>query len=564
MAAMENENQFKTKIYQLSLFFLLFLIIAVPRFVGLEEFVTVDEPDWLRFSANFYYSIARGDFENTVFDYHPGVTTMWVGTAANLIEFPEYRGYGQGLFFDRLEFFDFLESKDADPLRILFWSRLINLSVIVAFLLVCYVLLRTLLGGFFAFWTIAFISSEPFFLGHSRILNHEGMLTVFLVVSILGYCTYFFHERKFMYLMISAVSAGLAFLTKSSAIILFPVILLIVAISLFSKDDPEIERGTKLKTALRSTGVWFLILLFVFIILWPGLWAAPGKMMTEMFGNAFSYALQGERLLVTQELVPENFSVSSNLLSVWIGFLLGGVSLFRNTTEQSHLEKILVVVFAATGLAMIALFAVAQGRNSAHYLLTSYISFNFVAGSGYFWAARKLLKHSVSNRLEYSMLAGILLLQILFFAGQYPYFYTYTNPVMRAILPTGENPNYGYCEGLEKAGAYLSAKPGAEQMKAMSWYPLGCFSYFYSGTTVPLFVVDDLNEKNFVKLQESDYLVIYYAAQTRRNMPANLLAALKNQVPEHSIWLNDIEYVHIYDVQAFPASFFSDLAETLR
>ena len=32
------------------------------------------------------------------------------------------------------------------------------------------------------------------------------------------------------------------------------------------------------------------------------MWVAPGKMLYEVYGNAFSYAFQGARLTVTEEL----------------------------------------------------------------------------------------------------------------------------------------------------------------------------------------------------------------------------------------------------------------------
>lgn len=46
------------------------------RLPGLMQFVTLDEPAWLIFSANFYFALSQGDFTQTVYDYHPAVTTM--------------------------------------------------------------------------------------------------------------------------------------------------------------------------------------------------------------------------------------------------------------------------------------------------------------------------------------------------------------------------------------------------------------------------------------------------------------------------------------------------------
>ena len=71
------------------------------------------------------------------------------------------------------------------------------------------------------------------------------------------------------------------------------------------------ERGFKsaLVDHLKIFGIWFATLVLVYFILWPGMWVAPGKMLYEVYGNAFSYAFQGARLQVTQELQPSQFSI---------------------------------------------------------------------------------------------------------------------------------------------------------------------------------------------------------------------------------------------------------------
>ena len=42
--------------------------------------------------------------------------------------------------------------------------------------------------------------------------------------------------------------------------------------------------------------LWLGVLAAVYFVLWPGMWVAPGKMLQEVFGNAFSYAFEGARL----------------------------------------------------------------------------------------------------------------------------------------------------------------------------------------------------------------------------------------------------------------------------
>ena len=64
---------------------LVVISMILPRIVELNKFTAADEPFWLLVGANYYYAVTHGEFENTVYEYHPAVTTMWIGTAAMLI-----------------------------------------------------------------------------------------------------------------------------------------------------------------------------------------------------------------------------------------------------------------------------------------------------------------------------------------------------------------------------------------------------------------------------------------------------------------------------------------------
>ena len=98
----------------------LIAVIALPRLIGIDRFATIDEPYWLTAGSDFYYALGQRAFANTFYDYHPAVTTMWIITAAMLVYFPQYRGFGQGYFDvykDSLE--RFLLSHGHTPLGLL-------------------------------------------------------------------------------------------------------------------------------------------------------------------------------------------------------------------------------------------------------------------------------------------------------------------------------------------------------------------------------------------------------------------------------------------------------------
>ena len=162
-------------------------LTLVPRLIGIDLFATVDEPYWLTAGSDFYYALGQREFAKTVYDYHPAVTTMWIVTTGMLLYFPQYRGLGQGYFDvykDSLE--QFLLAHGRTPLGLLATARVVQVVVIALLLVLVYVLLRRLLDERTAVVAILLLSFDPFFLGHSRLLNHEALMTVLALVSLLS------------------------------------------------------------------------------------------------------------------------------------------------------------------------------------------------------------------------------------------------------------------------------------------------------------------------------------------------------------------------------------------
>src|SRR5512135_3493717 len=123
------------KAKEIVLVLMLIAITAVPRFVGLGKFTSIDEPFWLRVSGNFYYALGQRQFENTLYEYHPAVTTMWVISAGMLAYFPDYRKLGQG-YLRPGKFDEFMAAQGKSLLQLLIVSRAIQVILIVGLLLV--------------------------------------------------------------------------------------------------------------------------------------------------------------------------------------------------------------------------------------------------------------------------------------------------------------------------------------------------------------------------------------------------------------------------------------------
>ena len=159
---------------------------------------------------------------------------MWIGTAAMLIYFPEYRSIMKGYFQQEKTSFDtYLVEHGKNPLVLLWWARLIQLLLNVFLFIVTFFLLRSLLDEWVALAVLLLTSFAPYLFGQSRMLNHETMVGLFSLIAILAMTAHLFRAAstrlstgpKAWLLFLSAGSAALANLTKSSAIVLLPVML---------------------------------------------------------------------------------------------------------------------------------------------------------------------------------------------------------------------------------------------------------------------------------------------------------------------------------------------------
>jgi len=315
---------------QTEILFYIALVIALlaPRLPALDSFSTLDEPYWLSMGANFYYAIGQREFQNTVYEYQPAVTTMWIVTLAMLIYFPEYRGLGQGyLEFEKGALDPFMLAHGKDPLVLLRDARLIQVLLIAALFLLLYFLLQRLLSKPIAFFAVLFASFDPFFLGQSRLLDHEAMLSLFVMISVLAFYVYLSQGRKNIFLFVSAIAAAFAQLTKSSAIAILIPIGILLLIQIFQQRQNSLIQI--IWDHAKIFILWLFALVLTYFIFWPGMWVAPGKMLYEVYGNAFSYAFQGARLAVTEDLQPAQFSLNNGFSGIWD---LSMVLLWRTTS----------------------------------------------------------------------------------------------------------------------------------------------------------------------------------------------------------------------------------------
>jgi 4-amino-4-deoxy-L-arabinose transferase-like glycosyltransferase len=580
---MEISRQILTDISRRKLlrdsFLILLLTLAfwLPRGFSLDRFVSTDEIAWLVRSANFYYALGQRDFENTFQKYHPGVTTMWVNTFAFLIEYPEYRGWGQGQFESFLEFERFADSKNIDTHGVLITGRSIMVIIHTSLLILGFFMARRLFGFLPALIGFLLLSFEPFTIGLTRLSHLDGLIGTLSILSVLALLVYAFEDQKLIFLIISAVGASLASLTKITGFIVLPglgfiFLFMIIRYRKSHLDDQEQDNKDWLRRTIQHIFTFAVTYLLVYFILWPAMWVDPIERIIDQIIEPWNFLPDVDGLVASS--VKEPSTLPSQRPIDWFRIPrvyqwraspvhLGGlISLIYFLMTRKHIfakPKIRNVTLSLIVFVVIfTIFLTIPAKHNFRYWIPAFMILSFLSGIGWFSLISTIsdLVPKYKKVVFSLMVLGVFLMQIIAIFQTYPYYVSYYNPLLGGgkkvvtVFPVGEG------EGLDQAGRYLSTLPNAEHLTVMSWYGWGSFSYYFTGKTIIFPVTGSWTNGLIEKLEKSDYLVTY-SSQWRRGLPAALIRQLRKTQPLKTIWIDGIEYARIYKVSDLPPVLFS-------
>jgi 4-amino-4-deoxy-L-arabinose transferase-like glycosyltransferase len=561
------------------------LAIWLPRAFSLDKFTTTDEVVWLWRSANFYYSLGQRDFAATSFNRSPGVVTMWVETGAFLLDFPQYRGFGQG-WLDKYALFEALaHAKGVEPHDLLVTSRQLMVLLNTALLAICFLYARKLFGNWPALVGFLLIAFDPFHSAITRLAHLDGPMGSFSFLSLLAFLGYVHAGRRTRDLLISAAAAGLAILAKIPGFILIPTVGLIALWDFWGRRRETLAPGGSqasawLKGLIEPLAIWGVVLLVTIIVFFPAMWVKPVQTLQTLALSPIRFA---ERVVdktpsaagdQAEEQVEASAKIASQPLDyllrypkryLWritplilVGLLLAAVTYLTKTGLLAEVQVRKAVLSLLLYVLLYTVFMTIPPKTSEKYYLPVYAALDLVAGIGWY-VAFDWAKRFVPSRLRLPALimavTGLVLLQAAFALRTFPYYVTYFNPLLGGNRRADQSLMLGSGEGLDLAADYLNQKPGAEDLKVMSWYGVGPFSYYFDGEVVSLYGSKAWNAAQIARLQEADYLVVY-VNQWKRKLPIGLFAWLDGLEPEQRIRFDGIELARIYNVKSFPAEMF--------
>jgi len=554
----------RSKLLVVVLSVIVIFAITFPRFMDLDQFVTPDEPKWLHRSANFLTALALKDFKHTFQREHPGVTTMWAGAAGFLLRYPQLVKTGPGQL-DRIgNFHRFLDNNGMDPIIALESGRMFSVLWIVASLLLALWYARKVFGIGIAYLGFIFAALNPFSIALARLLHLDGLVSALMLLSLLSLMAYLYRGRQYVDLVVSAIAAGLSWLTKSPALFLLPFFCLLIIIDLINHwmEEKQIHRQYIWRT-LKPVLVWIGLAAFTFTIFFPAMWVAPLDTINKIFAQAIFYASEGHESSVFfngdvySDGVQNAWFYSVNYLwratpltIIGLLLLLLAYTLRRKIHFNQEIQKpaLILILFVV----LYTIFMTMGMKKFDRYLLPVFAPLDILAAVGWvtmltgtYQILQEKLDHSSFQR--YFMIAiGVLLTSAFIWQSwgvmqTAPYYLSYYNPLLGGSERAPEVMMIGWGEGLDRAARFLNESPEAEKLRVMSWYYDGPFSYFFNGTTLmEEFPVNPL------ELPKVDYIVIY-VHQLQRKLPSTeFLNFIQKQELEHVVHINGLPYAYIY------------------
>jgi hypothetical protein len=131
------------------------------------------------------------------------------------------------------------------------------------------------------------------------VLHLDGLLADLALLSLLAFLVHL-EGRDKAALVVSAVAAGLAWLTKSPGLFLIPLIVLLTLFDYLHLKSDWGEAGWRKPLLHYATilAAWGVIAALVFCLLWPAMWVDPLGSLLRVLTDAIGYAQAGHESAV--------------------------------------------------------------------------------------------------------------------------------------------------------------------------------------------------------------------------------------------------------------------------
>ncbi|NLE99844.1 MAG: hypothetical protein GX601_02590, partial [Anaerolineales bacterium] len=200
----------------------LLLCALLLRLVGLDRYVTPDEPVWVHRAIQFRDALIARNWAKVPVTGHPGVTTMWLG-AAGISARQLLTPAESAQHLDWIRPMTWLAPGNGAAYRHLWYflpsGRIAVALVTTAGLGLSYLMAGRLLGSRLAILALGLLAFDPFLAGHSGLLHTDGLLATFSMLALLAAACALRARAPLGWWAVAGLFAGLTVLTKSPGIL---------------------------------------------------------------------------------------------------------------------------------------------------------------------------------------------------------------------------------------------------------------------------------------------------------------------------------------------------------
>ncbi|MDM8532335.1 glycosyltransferase family 39 protein [Anaerolineales bacterium HSG25] len=518
---------------QFFIYLIFCLLIFLSRLTQLNWILTADEPLFMEQARQFMLGLSEGDWGQTMGIGYPAIPLMWWSAPAI---------YMISLLPD-----------GSESLTAYAAGRVANGLVCGLLLLLLYQFSRRLWNRDAALIGVVLLALDPFLLGYNRLLHIAAPLALFMTLTGLTYLLWW-RENRPRWAMLTGLFLGLSLLTKSTALLLFPMLGLIFLSQTISLHRNNSDLTGTSSASQNSLGLivfhHFLVLLtsmLTFFLLWPAMWVTPVEALSLTFGKLFTDQAAGVGNLGMfwfGEFVEDPgllFYLVVFLLKttplLWLGLLLSLISWRWTVPSTGHdRSRLSLWLFALTYLVIMTL----ASKKSVRYLLPAIPALYMLAGLAY---SELLCRLSILNRPAWlrrfrqpAWFVGLLVtIQLMVSVPYHPYYLTYYNPVILGWRVAPQTILVGWGEGLESAADHLKQNP---PQTVATWYEW-LFPTLYQAETQAV-----VPQENMITADKT----VLYINQIQRDIPSpNIIHYFQTRrQPEQIVRLNGIDYSWIY------------------
>lgn len=540
---------------------LVLLVALLPRLFQLDRFITADEILFLDHAREFLQGLATGDPWLTLGIGYPGVTLAWANALGLLVLYGLSRLGLVGIPSANFSLSQFLAAADVQPLPYYVTGRIVSALLITVLLLLFFVMTRRLLaserqpwGGLVATLGVFLLALDPYVLGYSRLMHIAAPLALLMALTVTAWMLWL-SEGRTRWAGLAGVFGGLALLTKSTALLLAPILLgLMLLYWLIEHVTGGRSTSARWTWLGRVLAGWLAVLGIaglVFFVLWPAMWQDPGPALGLTFGKLWvdKEAGQGNLGMYWMGSFVDDpgpaFYVVALLLKLSPLMLVGlATNLVSLRPTQGRRAELSLWAYALLYLLVMTVAA----KKSVRYMLPAFAAFAPLAAFGLIHFGRWVTNMASRWRKEGARGAAsvptlgrgplLLVLVLLLLVGltYAPTYLSYYNPLLIGWRWAPKAMLVGWGEGLGDAARFLNQRSGAERARVAAWYDW-TFAPFFAGQSLPL------STENAMTADHS----VFYINQVQRNIPdPNLITYFQRRQPEHVVRLNGIDYAWVY------------------